>query len=158
MKKVAKKLSGLKIASYYGCLLTRPPKVATFDRIEDPQFLDNLVLSLGAESVNWAYKTECCGATFSLSKKELVLKLTNDILQNAYDEKADCIMVACPLCHSNLDLRQKEVEKKYKVKYNLPVFYFTQLIGLSMGADIRGLGLKRHMVSAEKLLSSKGLI
>ena len=64
----------------------------------------------------------------------MVLKLTNDILQNAYDEKADCIMVACPLCHSNLDLRQKKL-RKYKVKYNLPVF-ISQLIGLSMGADI----------------------
>ncbi|MFH1564127.1 MAG: CoB--CoM heterodisulfide reductase iron-sulfur subunit B family protein [Nitrospirota bacterium] len=159
-----KELKGLRVASYYGCLLTRPPEVCEpevcksevcdDERIEDPQFLDNIVISLGAEPVKWNYKTECCGATFSLTRTDIVLRLSGEILKDARESDADCIIVACPLCHSNLDARQGEMN----LDFNLPVLYFTQLIGLSLGYGYSDLMLHKHFVSPKRLLKSKGLI
>lgn len=156
--KVKKQLKGLKVVSYYGCLLTRPKEVCDYDKIENPEFLDNIVSSLGAEPVMWYYKTECCGAAFSLTKKDIVLKLTGDILQEAKDVGADCVIVACPLCHSNLDARQPEIMKKYKKDLNIPIFYFTQLIGLALGYGYMDLMFNKHFVDPKKLLQDKGII
>ncbi|MFN7169732.1 MAG: CoB--CoM heterodisulfide reductase iron-sulfur subunit B family protein, partial [Candidatus Omnitrophota bacterium] len=120
-QRIAKKLDGLKVACYYGCLLTRPPEVTQLDNPEEPSLMDDLMKVLGIEPIKWPYKTECCGASFSLTKTEIVLKLSCDILQMAYDEGAEAIVVACPLCQSNLDLRQPMINKKYKKKFNLPI-------------------------------------
>jgi heterodisulfide reductase subunit B len=147
----------LKVACYYGCLITRPPKVTELDDPEDPRFMDNLLRAAGMETVDWPYKTECCGATFSLTRTEIVLRLSADILQMAREAGAECICVACPLCQANLDMRQSDIEKKTGVKYNLPVFYITQLLGLAFGLDSKKLGLGRAMVSGESLLAAKGV-
>ena len=120
----------LKVACYYGCLLTRPPKVTNLDDAEDPRFMDELLTAAGMETVDWPFKTECCGATFSLTRTEIVLRLSADILQMAKEAEVDCISVACPLCHANLDMRQSDIEKKLGIKYDIPIFYFTQLLGL----------------------------
>ncbi|MHC4158447.1 MAG: CoB--CoM heterodisulfide reductase iron-sulfur subunit B family protein [Planctomycetota bacterium] len=146
----------LKVACYYGCLLTRPPKVTNLDDTEDPQFMDDLLRATGMETVDWPYKTECCGATFSLTRTEIVLRLSADILQMAKEAGADCISVACPLCHANLDMRQSDIEKELGLKYDMPIFYFTQLLGLSFGLEQSKLGIGRSLVSCEKLLAVKG--
>ena len=146
----------LKVACYYGCLLTRPPKVTNLDDTEDPMFMDDLLTAAGMETVNWPFKTECCGATFSLTRTEIVLRLSAEILQMAKEAGADCISVACPLCHANLDMRQSDIEKKLGLKYDIPIFYFTQLLGLSFGLEQSKLGIGRSLVSCEKLLAGKG--
>ncbi|PIQ86550.1 MAG: heterodisulfide reductase subunit B [Candidatus Omnitrophica bacterium CG11_big_fil_rev_8_21_14_0_20_43_6] len=157
-QRVTKKLSGLKVACYYGCLLTRPPEVTQLDDLEDPHLMDDLMKIIGAEPVQWPYKTECCGASFSLTKTDIVLKLSGDILQMAQDEGAQAIVVACPLCQSNLDLRQGMINKQYKKKFNIPVFYFTQLLGLALGIEGTKLGLEKHLVNPLPLLREKGII
>lgn len=151
-QKVNKKLEGLKVACYYGCLLVRPPEVTKLDDLEEPHLIDDLMKAVGVETVNWPYKTECCGASFSLTKTDIVLKLSGDILQMASDEGAQAIVVACPLCQSNLDLRQAMINKKFKKNFNIPIFYFTQLIGLSLGIEPKKLGLDKHIVDPLKLL------
>jgi len=156
--RVVRKLDGFKVACYYGCLLTRPPDVTGLDDVEEPHMMDDLMQAVGVETVNWPYKTECCGASFSLTKTEIVLKLSCDILQMAYDEGAQAIVVACPLCQSNLDLRQEMINKRFEKKFKMPVFYFTQLIGLSLGIEAENLGLKKHIVSPVPLLKEKGII
>ncbi|MCL6518946.1 MAG: CoB--CoM heterodisulfide reductase iron-sulfur subunit B family protein [Armatimonadetes bacterium] len=151
---VKRLLENLKVAPYYGCLLVRPPETTEFDDPEDPQSLDNLITALGAEVVKWPYKTECCGAGLSISKTEVVLKLTHDILSMAKRAGANCLATACPLCQSNLDLRQSDVEKAYGEKYGLPAFYFTQLMGIAFGLPGTSLGLDKLMVSPEQVLTT----
>jgi heterodisulfide reductase subunit B len=151
-QKVTRKLSGLKVACYYGCLLTRPQAVTQLDDLEDPRLMDDLMRTIGAEPVKWPYKTECCGASFSLTKTDVVLKLSGDILQMASDEGAQAIVVACPLCQSNLDLRQSMINKKFKKNFNMPILYFTQLVGLSLGIEPKKLGLDKHIVSPLELV------
>ena len=156
-KKVKQELKGLKVACYYGCLLIRPPEVVEFDDPEEPTSLDDLVKTLGGEPVSWPYKNECCGGSFAIGRTDIVLKLTHDILQEAQDASADCLVVACPLCQSNLELRQGDINKKYKKKFSIPVFYFTQLLGLALGIKKRKLGLQRAMISSRSLLKKKGI-
>ncbi len=152
---VRRELQGLRVASYYGCLLVRPLNMASFDDPEDPQSMDDLVTALGGEALPWAFKTECCGASFSLSETDIVLELSGEILNAALEAGAECILVACPLCQSNLDLRQKGIEKRRGKKFNLPILYFTELLGLAMGLDMHELGLSRHIVNPSKLLERK---
>ena len=150
---VTKPLSELKVVCYYGCLLTRPSKVMQFDECEYPMAMDDLLRSFGIETLDWSYKTECCGGALAMTRTDVVLKLTHDILEEAKAVGANAIAVACPLCHVNLDTRQVEVEQEYGVQYGLPVFYFTQLMGLAMGVAGDKLGLKKHFVSTDGLLS-----
>jgi heterodisulfide reductase subunit B len=135
-----------KVACYYGCLLVRPSKVLGFDREEDPQSMDKVMKLLGAESIDWAFKTECCGAGFSISKTQTVARLSGNILEDAVLRGAEAVIVACPMCHSNLDMRRPEINNALKEKTNIPVMYITQAIGLAIGIDEHTLGLHRHFV------------
>ena len=152
-----KKLSGLKVACYYGCLLTRPRKIDVPDA-ENPDSMDKICAAAGAETVEWPHKTECCGAGFSISKTEIVIKLTHDILKMAKAAGADCIAVACPLCQVNLDMRQKRIEKGYKIKIDLPIMYVTQITGLALRIPGKDLGLNKLIVEPYELLKRKGLL
>ena len=154
---VTQQLSELKVVCYYGCLLTRPSKVMQFDECEYPMAMDDLLRSLGITTLDWSYKTDCCGGALAMTRTDVVLKLTRDILDEAKAVGANAIAVACPLCHVNLDTRQEEVEKEYGTSYGLPVFYFTQLMALAFGVPPDELGLRKHFISAEKLLSGVGL-
>jgi heterodisulfide reductase subunit B len=155
---VVKRLDGLKVACYYGCLLTRPPDVTGEKHYEYPTNMDRLVETLGAEAVDWSYKTDCCGGSLSLSTLEIALDLSHKILQNAIDVGADIIATACPLCHANLDLRQKQIDEKFGGEFDIPIVYFTQLMGVAYGLDARTLGLDRHFSDAIGLLKEKGLL
>jgi heterodisulfide reductase subunit B len=153
---LTQELHGLAVVCYYGCLLTRPPQVMQFDECEDPVSMDRLLGSLGITTLDWSYKTECCGGALAMTESDIVLKLTRDILEEAKAVGADAIVVACPLCHANLDTRQAEVEGKYETEYGLPVFYFTQLMGLAFGIAPERLGIHKHLVGADELLSGMG--
>lgn len=155
---VTKPLKGLKVACYYGCLLVRPPKVMAFDDPDNPQKMDELMAAIGAEPVDWAFKTECCGAFHAIPHPEIVLQLTGNILQTAKAAGAEVVAVACPMCQINLDLRQAEVEKGLGVPVNLPVLYFTQLLGLALGISETNLGLDRLIVDPKPLLKGKGFL
>lgn len=157
-QKIIRRLEGLKIAAYYGCLLVRPPEVTQFDDPEDPTCMEKLIAALGAEPVDWPYKTECCGGSLALTRTNVILKLCHDILRMAVDEGAECIMVACPLCQSSLDLRQSQVNKMYKTDFHVPIVYFTQLIGLTLGMGIKELGINKLIVDPTKLFRAKGLV
>ncbi|MBI5528058.1 MAG: CoB--CoM heterodisulfide reductase iron-sulfur subunit B family protein [Deltaproteobacteria bacterium] len=145
-KSVVRDLSGLKVACYYGCLLTRPADVMRFDNCEYPMSMDRIVAACGANPVDWSFKTECCGASFSLTKTELVHDLTAKVLSDAKARGANCIAVACSLCHANLDARQPEIEKKTGKKFGLPVLYFTQILGLALGLPFKDIALHKHIV------------
>jgi heterodisulfide reductase subunit B len=151
---VTKELPGLNVVCYYGCLITRPAKVMQFDECEYPMAMDEVLRSMGITTLDWSYKTECCGGALAMTRTDVVLKLTRDILEEAKAVGANAIAVACPLCHVNLDTRQEEVEQEYGVKYGLPIFYFTQLMALAMGVPAGELGLKKHFVGTDELLSA----
>jgi heterodisulfide reductase subunit B2 len=153
-----RKLSGLKIVSYYGCVLTRPPGVAQFDNFENPQSMDTIVGALGATPIDWSYKTECCGVSMTLTYSDIVLKLTNNLLHEAKEAGANAIAVCCPLCQANLDGRQHQIEEKYKTSYRLPILYITQLMGLAFGARPRELGIQKLITSPQEILGSIGLM
>ncbi len=153
--KVQKPLKGLKVAAYYGCLLVRPPEATGWDDAENPQSMERLMTAIGVEPVDWSHKTECCGASLSVSRTDIVLKLVNDILAAAKDAGADALVCACPMCQANLDGRQPAVEKAYKTSYRLPIFYFTQLMSLAMGVDEWKLGFRRHSIDPRELLHAK---
>ncbi len=133
-----------KVACYYGCLLVRPNKILEFDRTENPNSMDRLMEKLGAEPIDWAYKTECCGAGHSITRTDIVAKLSGTIVKDAADRGAEAIVVACPMCHSNLDMRRPEINKFLGKKYDIPAIYISQAIGLALGIDKKTLGLQRH--------------
>jgi heterodisulfide reductase subunit B len=135
-----------KVACYYGCLLVRPPKVLNVERYEDPQDMESIVKILGGKPINWAYKVECCGAGLSVSRTEIVAKLSAKIIEDAESRGAEAIIVACPMCQSNLDMRRNNIKKFLQRKSILPVLYITQLIGMSLGISEDDLGLKKHFV------------
>jgi len=154
---VERPLTGLKVAAYYGCLLTRPPKIVAFDDPEHPTALDRLIRAVGAEPVDWPAKVECCGAGLSLTSPDVMRRLAFGILEMAERAGADCVAVACPLCQSNLDLRQRESARAAGRDLTLPVFYFTQLLGLAFGLDPKALGLGKLVVSPRAVLEKVGM-
>jgi heterodisulfide reductase subunit B2 len=156
--KVKKSLAGLKVACYYGCLLTRPKDVTQFDSPEYPMSMDLLMEALGAKAVEFDFKTECCGASFSISNTEVVESLSGKILQVAKESGAHMIVVACPLCQSNLDMRQPDIEKHSNTKIGIPVMYFTQLMALAFGYPEKELRLPKHIVPVEEALKNIGKI
>jgi heterodisulfide reductase subunit B len=138
-----------KVACYYGCLLVRPDKVLKYDRAEDPLTMDIVMSKIGATPVDYPYKTECCGAGLSISRTDIVSKLSGKIIEDAEHRGADAIIVACPMCHSNLDMRRPDINKYWKTEYNIPVIFVTQAIGLAIGLPASKVGLKRHFVEVK---------
>ncbi|KAB2954569.1 heterodisulfide reductase subunit B [Heliorestis acidaminivorans] len=152
-EEVVKPLTGLKVACYYGCLLVKPPEVA-IDSTEHPLMMDRIITTLGGTPVEWDYKTECCGGALSLTRVDAAVMMTAKILHYAKLAGADCIATPCPLCTSNLDMRQKAAEKALGISINLPVYYFTELMGTAFGIAPNELGLDKHFVEAKSLLQN----
>jgi heterodisulfide reductase subunit B len=157
-EKVVKNLEGMKVACYYGCLMTRPPKVTGKKQFENPIQMESLVEALGAEVVDWNKKTFCCGAAFALTKTDVVLELTKKILADAESSGANAISVGCPLCHANLDGRQTQINSKFKTNFHIPIFYFTELMGLALGIEAKELGIFKHITNAEKFLNERAIV
>jgi heterodisulfide reductase subunit B2 len=139
-------LKSITAACYYGCLLTRPPDVVHFDDFEQPSSMENVVAALGAKTVEWNYKTECCGAGMTMSNEDIVLELVHKILSNAAEHGANCLVVACPMCHVNLDMKQVAVERRFGKKLGMVVYYLSDLVGLALGLSAEQLGIDRHFV------------
>lgn len=156
-KKVVKPLKNLKVANYYGCLLVRPKEIG-FDDVENPIILENLMTALGAEPVDFPYKTECCGAYQTVDKPEVVAERTQQILSSAQEQGAEIVAVSCPLCAFNLDHRQKNTLQRYPEFKNIPVLYFTQLIAIALDCSEEDLRLDLHYIDPKPVLKEKGLI
>lgn len=134
------------VACYYGCLLVRPAKVTKFDQTENPMEMDKLVAAAGGKTIDWSFKTDCCGASFSVSRPEVVGRMGAKILRDAEARHAQAIVVACPMCHSNLDLRRRQINAHLGKASALPVLFITQVIGMALGLPGKDLGLSRHFV------------
>jgi heterodisulfide reductase subunit B len=155
---ITRPLSGLKVACYYGCLLVRPREIVRFDDEENPQIMDTLIEALGAEAIDWDFKVACCGASLPLTRRDIVLKLSHRLLAQAKQLGADCVAVACPMCHSNLDAYQKEIEAEYGDRLDLPILYFTQVVGLALGFSPKQLHMDKHFTDPVPTLRGKGLV
>lgn len=150
---VKQSLKDLRVVCYYGCLLTRPPEITGAEHPENPVFMDKLMEALGAEVLDWSYKTTCCGAAHSLTRPDIVFSLSSNLIEAAQHTGADVIAVACPLCHANLDARQFQME----LDEPMPVLYFTQLMALAFGLPEKATALKYNLVDPRPLLQLKGL-
>ena len=153
-KRVEKPLWGLKVACYYGCLIVRPPQVMGRAHPEYPMKMDHLVQALGAEPVDWSYKTDCCGGALGITQTALAHELTARILRNARDCGADLIVAICPLCHVNLDARQAQIG----LDFSMPVLYFTQLMALAFGLGEKRAALDKNLVDPRPVLVYKGIL
>jgi heterodisulfide reductase subunit B len=153
-KRVKKPLTGLKVVCYYGCYLVRPPEVTQFDDPENPTIMDELMTALGAETLKWTHKVECCGGNLMLSRSDIVTKLVDDITNAAREAGAEAIVTACPLCEANLDTRQTAADGA------MPAFYFSELMALALGADSARVKswMKRHVWSPSGVLQGHNLI
>jgi len=148
-EKVKRPLKGLRPACYYGCALVRHPRVTQFDDPENPQYMDRLMEALGAQPVEWSYKIDCCGADLALTYGNVVKKLVGRIVSMAKEAGAQCIVTSCGLCQANLEMRQD---------LGLPIFYFTELMGVAFGVEKQESWWKKHMISPKGLLESLGLV
>jgi len=157
-KKITKPLLGLKVVCYYGCLTVRPPKLTGIREYENPEHMDRLMELLGAEAISWSYKTDCCGASLVMTRTDIVLKLSGKLLSMAKEAEADCIVTGCPMCQANLDTRQEEVSKEIGENISVPVFYFTELMGLALGHKDVKKWLNHHITDPIRMLSAKGLM
>jgi len=156
-KKVTLPLKGLKIAPYYGCMLLRP-KVVGIDDPENPTILEDLVETLGAEPVSWNDANRCCGSYHTVNNVEIVLNLAEGIINNARESRADAIITSCPLCAFNLDNRQEDIKKRNSAFKTLPVFYFSQLLGLALGLGEEDLLLGENYIDPIKILKKNNLL
>lgn len=144
-------LKGLKVAPYYGCLIVRPSGIQRFDDREHPSSMDKVIEALGAEAVYYPDKTRCCGASLAITDEEVMMEMAKAPLLTAKNAQADCIVTPCPMCHFNLDAKQKDIESHFDIDIGLPVLYITQLIGLAYGLPPKELGLHRNIVSPHKI-------
>jgi heterodisulfide reductase subunit B len=152
-KAFTRSLGGLRVASYYGCLLVRPAEVTGFDDPENPVSMDRLIDAMGGESLIWPHKVECCGASLTLTRSDLVVQLSNAIIGMAKDSGAECIAVACPMCQINLDMRQERALKETGSS-GMPILYITQLMGLCLGISHNELGLQKLIHSPKAITRS----
>jgi heterodisulfide reductase subunit B len=132
-KRQVKPLSGLKAVCYYGCLPVRPPKLTGIKNYENPQHMDRLIRQLGIEPIQWSYKTDCCGASLMVTRMDIFLQLIGKILSKAKEAGADCVVVGCSMCQMNLDTRQEDLERELGQKFDIPILFYTELMGLAMG-------------------------
>ena len=148
---VERPLHGFKVASYYGCLITRPE--GGFDDPERPQSMDRLMEALGAEAVEWPYKTKCCGGAIYMATEAISMRLSADVLAHAKAAGANAVAVGCPFCQLLLDLYQDKLEAIKGTSFDMPIFFFSQLMGLAMGLDRKDLGLEKLVVPPFELLA-----
>jgi heterodisulfide reductase subunit B len=153
-KKIVKPLNGLRVASYYGCYLVRPPEATGFDDPENPTILESLIDVIGGTNVEWSGKVDCCGGMQNLTRTEITVRRSAAVIEMAQAAGAECIVVACPMCQISLDVRQADMEKLLGKKYDMPVIYVTQLVGLALGIAPKELGFDKLMVSPEAVLKT----
>lgn len=145
-ERARKPLYGLKIAAYYGCLVARPDPV--FDGTEQPTLMDHMIEALGAEASPFSLKTYCCGGHMTQIGEETALEMIHKIVKNAADGGADAIVTICPMCQLNLDVYQGAANNLFDTNYQVPVMFFSQMIGLALGLPPKELGFGQEFVDA----------
>ena len=145
-QKAVRPLAEFHPACYYGCLLTRPPETLQFDDCEQPSSMETDLGALGAEPVEWNYKTECCGGGDDDGRRGDGAGTFAQDSRRRRRHGADCLVVACPMCHVNLDMKQADIERRYGCRHDLVVYYLSDLVGLALGLDEAALGIDRHFV------------
>lgn len=150
-EKVVQPLEGLKVASYYGCVLVRPPELTGWDDPEHPTTMDRLVAAMGAEPIDWSYKVDCCGASMTLSRGDVVKVLSTRIVEGAIEAGADCIVSVCGMCQINLDTRQAASRE-------VPILYLTELMALALGLPGSNKWLSKHTTDPRPLLRERGFL
>ncbi len=155
---VIKPLERLKVVSYYGCMASRPPDVTGAQDCENPASLDRIAASVGATVIDWPYKTDCCGASLMISRPDMGLKMSSKMLDMARRVGAQAIVVSCQMCQANLDMYQDRMKAELGMIFELPVIYFTELIGIACGIPDAPDWLSRHFVDATPLLRRHRLI
>ncbi len=150
---VTRSLAGLKVAPYYGCQISRP--FGEIDDPEDPQMMDRLVEWLGGEATPFALKAKCCGGMMMTTQPEIGRQLSGKILKAARDSGADCIITACPLCQINLEAYQDSISRSSQQECNIPVLYFTQLMGYAFGLDKPELALEDSLTPVKEMFAKK---
>ncbi len=153
-----KSLEGLRVVPYYGCLAVRPVEVVEPEDPENPMQMDRILEALGAEVVNWPYKTDCCGGSLALTRTDLVLKLSGKLLDMAMMVKADAIVTLCPMCQANLDTRQADLSKETGRVYQMPILFLTELMGVAFNDSKTASWFDKHMVSPKNVLAGKGFM
>jgi heterodisulfide reductase subunit B len=148
-------LSDFSAVCYYGCMANRPPKVIGSANYENPCEIDAIAEALGVNVRPWSYKTDCCGASFALSRQDILFTLVRGLYEHALDAGAGCIIVSCQMCHANLDMYQKQISRQFGKNYGIPIFYFTELIGLALGLAGSGSWLSAHITDADGYLKNK---
>jgi len=146
---VRTKLTGLKVACYYGCQLVRP-----FTELDDPDYptmLDDLMAAIGAEPVDYSARTRCCGGSLGGTIEKVGTDLNYVLLKEAHRKGADVMVTICPLCQFNLELPQSKIVAKYKEDVRMPILYFTQLMGLALDIPKEDLGFNRSVISLDKM-------
>jgi heterodisulfide reductase subunit B len=137
----------LKVVTYYGCLLVRPPEITRFEDPDDPQVMAELLCAVGAEVMPWSHATDCCGGSLSLSRSDVVQNLVGRLAERAREAGADAIVTACPLCQVNLEMRQVHKPK-------IPAFYFTELLGLAFGLPEAEKWWGKHLIDPRPVLET----
>ena len=157
-EKVKKDLSGLKAAAYYGCMLLRPVEEMEFDDKEKPSLFEGLLEALGAKTVDFPFKTECCGSFQSVGAPEVATECAYKILGSAMKNGAEIVVSTCPMCTFNIDHKQADIRQKYLDFKSIPILYFTQILGMAMGLDPGTLGFEQNFVDPLPYLKGKGLV
>ena len=155
-RRVRRPLTGLKVAPYYGCQILRPRK--DHEDVESPRFFEDLMTAVGADPVEYRLKLRCCGGALLITNREAALSLVRNLLENAVQSGAAIIATACPLCQVNLECYQKQVNSEFGTNLNVPVLYFTQLVGLALGIAPGKLGIGSELVSVMPALASAGSV
>jgi len=153
-KRVTQPLRGLRLACYYGCLITRPAGVTAAENPEYPVKMDRLIEALGGHTVEWSRKTDCCGGSLAISKTSAAIGLIRNVVEDARACGAEAIVTMCPICHLNLDSRQAETGDDPE----LPIFQATQLMALAFGLGEKGAALGNNLINPKPYLREKGVL
>jgi heterodisulfide reductase subunit B2 len=153
--RVRQPLEGLSVVCYYGCMANRPPKITEAEKYENPRNMDTLLQALGATVHDWSYKTDCCGAGHTIARPDIVHTMVQRLYERALEAGAEAIVVSCQMCQANLDMPQTTISEIFRKNYDLPVYYFTELIGVSWKGPEAGTWLSRHFVDPVPLLKRK---
>jgi heterodisulfide reductase subunit B len=150
---VTKPLSNLKVAPFYGCHALRPSELLKLDDPERPSILENLIETLGAESVEYRHKLKCCGGLLRGISDDLALNLAREKIANTTKAGADCIATLCPFCFVALDIGQMQIKAKFQEAYDMPVLHYSELLALALGIDPKELSLQTHKIKTDKVLN-----
>jgi heterodisulfide reductase subunit B len=155
---VKKPLEGLRVAAYYGCMVVRPPDEVAYDDPDNPNSLDDMLVALGGQRVDWPHKTECCGAYLAVKSPQVTQEMSYMVLSSAIRNEAELVVTNCPLCQFNLDKQQQTMSQRYAGYDPVPVLYYAQLLGLALGLDGSDFDLDRTYVDPRPLLERVGLL